>query len=140
MTGMIKTASILGLMLSALLTSAHAASAKSACDGVTTTISTQQKADYAALIAKSFGKKVKPASVKINSFMQYDKWSIVYADVPVADPGYFFFDISPNVPKFKDVWGGIADESEMPEIVKWAKGIGANEKIAECFARTVADA
>lgn len=139
MSGTVKTALVFGLLLSATVGSANSAVTKSACSGVTTTITKQQKADYAALIATSLGKKVKSASVKINSFMQYENWAIVYAGVPVADPGYFFFDLSSKTPKYKDVWGGIADESEIPDIVKWAKGIGANEKIADCFARTVAD-
>ncbi|MGW9465076.1 hypothetical protein ACWGSJ_19480 [Brucella cytisi] len=110
--------------------------AKSACDGVTTTLTIQQKSDYTSLIAQSLGKKVKPASISIESFMQYGNWSVVYADVPVADPGYFFFDHSSKQPKLKDVWGGMAERSEIPDLIKWAKKLGANKQIAACFADT----
>ena len=110
--------------------------AKSACDGVATTLTKQQKTDYRSLIAQSLGKKVKPASVNIESFMQYGNWAVAYADVPVADPGYFFFDLSGKVPKLKDVWGGMAERSEIPDLVKWAEKLGANKQIAACFADT----
>jgi hypothetical protein len=96
----------------------------------------QQRADYAALIAKSFRKKVKPTAITIETFMKSGDWAVVYADVPVADPGYFFFNLSGKTPKLKDVWGGMADRSEVPELVKWAKKLGANEKVASCFADT----
>lgn len=108
--------------------------AKSACDGVATMLTKQQKSDYRSLIAQSLGKKVKPASINIESFMQYGNWSVVHADVPVADPGYFFFDISGKAPKLKDVWGGMAERSEIPDLIKWAETLGANKEIAACFA------
>ncbi len=37
----------------------------------------------------------------------------------------------------KDVWGGIAEKSEEPEIAKWARNLGANKMIESCFADTV---
>ncbi|MEN5247108.1 MULTISPECIES: hypothetical protein [Brucella/Ochrobactrum group] len=122
------------LLAVAMALPAGSAFAKSACDGVTTTLTRQVKSDYRSLIARSLGKKVKPASVNIESFMQYGNWSVVYADVPVADPGYFFFDLSGKSPELKDVWGGMAERSEMPDLVKWAEKLGANKEIAACFA------
>ncbi|KAB2722203.1 hypothetical protein F9K73_08315 [Brucella intermedia] len=124
------------LLAVALALPAGSASARSACAGVTTTLTKQHKTDYRSLIAQSLGKKVKPASVDIQRFMQYGNWSVVYADVPVADPGYFFFDLSGKSPKLKDVWGGMAERDEMPDLVKWAEKLGANKEIAACFADT----
>src|SRR5690606_36860069 len=89
------------LLAVAMALPAGSAFAKSACDGVTTTLTRQVKLDYRSLIAHSLGKKVKPASVNIESFMQYGDWSVVYADVPVADPGYFFFDLSGKSPELE---------------------------------------
>ncbi len=69
--------------------------------------------------------------------MQAGTWTIVYADVPVADLGYFFFNSSSGNPVLKEVWGGIAEKSDEPEIAKWARDLGANKMIASCFADTV---
>nr|WP_313618879.1 hypothetical protein [Brucella anthropi] len=122
------------LLAVAMAFPAGSAFAKSPCDSVTTTLTKQQKTDYRSLIAQSLSKKVKPASVSIESFMQYGNWSVVYADVPVADPGYFFFDLSDKLPKLKDIWGGMAERSEMPDLIKWAEKLGADKQIAACFA------
>ncbi|MFK3666505.1 hypothetical protein ACI2JN_14800 [Ochrobactrum teleogrylli] len=139
MTAIFKTACINGFIAMAFLASAGSAFAKSPCDGVTTSLTKQQRSNYSALIAKSLRKKVKPTAVKIDSFMQSGEWAVVYADVPVADPGYFFFDLSGKTPQLKDVWGGMADRSEVPDLVKWAKKLGANAKIASCFADTATE-
>ncbi|NGN44510.1 hypothetical protein G6N74_25940 [Mesorhizobium sp. CGMCC 1.15528] len=69
--------------------------------------------------------------------MQSGIWTVVFTEVSVADPGYFFFESSTGGPVFKDVWGGMADEGDGPEITKWAKKLGANNVIASCFADTV---
>jgi len=136
MTAVFKSACISGFIAMSVLASAGSAVAKSPCDGVTASLTKQQRADYTALIAKSFRKKVKPTAITIETFMKNGDWAVVYADVPVADPGYFFFNLSGKTPKLKDVWGGMADRSEVPELVKWAKTLGANDKIANCFADT----
>lgn len=114
------------------------------CSGVDMQLTKQRKADFAKLIAQSFkaiipnlDKKVKPSQIEIDKFMQLEKWTIVYASAPVADPGYFFFDSSSGKPIFKDVWGGVATKSEASEIEKWALELGANKLIATCFADTV---
>ncbi|MEI5681835.1 hypothetical protein AAAK29_25690 [Mesorhizobium sp. CCNWLW179-1] len=69
--------------------------------------------------------------------MQSGIWTVVFTEVSVADPGYFFFESSTGGPVFKDVWGGMADEGDGPEITKWAKKLGANNVIASCFVDTV---
>ncbi|MND68329.1 hypothetical protein D3C80_597770 [compost metagenome] len=96
------------------------------------------KMQYASLIAGSLEGKVQPSKVDINSIMRSGNWTVVYASTPVADPGYFFFDSSSGQNVFKDVWGGIAEKGEAPEIAKWARSLGANKAISACFADTVA--
>ncbi|KKX25718.1 hypothetical protein [Rhizobium sp. LC145] len=120
-----------------LLLPHHAALAADPCKGVDTNLSAQRKADYSKLVAKSLRQNVKPSKISVMKFMQAGTWTVVYADVPVADPGYFFFDSSSGLPVFKDVWGGVADKSEEPEITKWATALGANKMIASCFADMV---
>lgn len=117
------------------------------CSGVDMQLTEQRKVDYANLIAQAFdkkllaiesvGKKLKPSEVKIENFMQAEKWTVVYASVPNSENGYFFFDSSSGTSKFKEVWGGYAQKSEIPEIKKWVLKLGANKIIASCFANTV---
>nr|WP_245432728.1 hypothetical protein [Mesorhizobium loti] len=127
------------LLAGTLATSLGVALAAPACRGVDTKLTAQRKADYAKLVARSLNQKVKPSKVTIQGFMQSGTWTVVYADVPVADPGYFFFDSSSGDPVFKEVWGGMADAGEGPQIAKWARKLGANKAIASCFAHAVTD-
>ena len=126
------------LLVSALLFPQHVALAADHCKGVDTKLTTQRKSDYAKLVATSLDQNVKPSKINIEDFMQSGTWTVVFAEVPVADPGYFFFDSSSGKPVFKEVWGGIAGKDEIPEILKWARDLGANKTIASCFAETVA--
>ena len=89
-------------------------------------------------LRRTLNQNVKPSTVDVQRFMQAGTWTVVYANVPVADPGYFFFESSKGKPRFKDVWGGVAEKSEAPGIFKWAAKLGANKAIASCFADTVA--
>lgn len=107
------------------------------CAGVDRSLTKQNKADYASLIAKSLESKVKPANVEIDAALRSGTWTVVYASTPIADPGYFFFDNSSGVQVFKDVWGGIADDGDGPILIKWAKDLGANKEIASCFSHVV---
>jgi hypothetical protein len=128
----------IGLLAGTLLFPQYAAAVADHCQGVDTKLTTQRKADYAKLVAKSLDQNVKPSKVDVQDFMQSGTWTVVFAEVPVADPGYFFFDSSSGKPVFKDVWGGVAEKDEAPEIAKWARDLGANQTIASCFADTVA--
>ena len=112
--------------------------AASPCDVVDTHLTKQRRTDYAKLIAGNLNAKVRPSKVDVTKFMQAASWTVVYANVPVADPGYFFFETSSGAPKFKDVWGGVADKSEAPAIFAWAMKLGANRAIASCFTDMVA--
>lgn len=114
------------------------AHAGTACRGVDTRLTKQRRVDYRKLVAESLNQNVKPSTVDVYEFMQAGTWTMVYATVPVADPGYFFFDSSAGRPQFKDVWGGVAQKSDAPEIFKWATKLGANKAIASCFTDAVA--
>lgn len=111
--------------------------AASSCAEVDQKLTKQRKSEYAQLISKSLDGKVKPSKVEVDGFMMFGTWSVVYASTPIADPGYFFFDNSSGKQVFKDVWGGMAEEGDSPELVKFAKNLGANAQIASCFSHTV---
>ena len=70
-----------------------------------TRLTKQRRVDYAKLVAESLGQNVKPSKVDVKKFMQSAAWSVVYAYVPTAEPGYFFFESAKGKPRFKDVWG-----------------------------------
>ncbi|TKT75059.1 hypothetical protein [Aquamicrobium sp. LC103] len=119
----------------ALLGSVSHSSANLSCKGVDTALTPERKATYSTLVAHSLDAKVAASKVEIHTFMEAASWSVVYADVPIADPGYFFFKIVDGKPRFEEVWGGMADESETPELVRWAEKLGTPRSVAECFAK-----
>ena len=126
-----------GAVLFGVLGLSQHAIAANPCAGVEQSLTKQNKADYASLIAKSLDKKVKPANVEIDAALHSGTWTVIYASTPIADPGYFFFDSSSGTPVFKDVWGGIADDGDGPILIKWARDLGANKEIASCFSHVV---
>jgi hypothetical protein len=129
---------VIGLAgLGTMLTSAFAAN--SACDGVKVEMTKTRKQEYASLVAAAMDKKVKPAQVEFEAIMESGDWSAAYISTPVADDGVMFFQTLNGKKQFRDVWGGFADPSEKPELVAWAKKLGAPEKLAKCFARTVTE-
>ncbi len=127
----------IGVVLFAVSGFSQLAAAADPCAGVDQSLTKQNKAEYANLIAKSLDKKVKPASIEIDAALRSATWTVIYASTPIADPGYFFFDSSSGAPVFKDVWGGMADDGDGPVLIKWARKLGANKEIASCFSRVV---
>lgn len=127
------------LSLGVLGASAAAIAAAPACNGVDTSLTKDRKQEYSLLVAAALGNNVKPAQIEISRFMQSGHWSAVYASTPESDDGVLFFETANGHPQFKDVWGGWADPSEKPELVAWAKGLGAPDDLARCFADIVVE-
>jgi hypothetical protein len=138
MTALFKHILAFGVLAGVMHFACEPAHAGPACRGVDTRLTKQRRVDYGKRIAESLNQNVKPSTVDVKGFMQAGTWTVVYAYVPVADPGYFFFESSTGRPQFKDVWGGVAQKSEAPGIFKWAAKLGTNKAIASCFADTVA--
>jgi hypothetical protein len=138
MTALFKQILAFGVLAGVAHLACQPAFAGQACKDVDTRLTKQRRVNYAKLVAESLDQNVKPSTVDVTRFMQAGTWTVVYANVPVADPGYFFFESSRGQPQFKDVWGGVAQKSEAPEIFKWATKLGANKAIASCFRDTVA--
>jgi len=105
-----------------------------ACTSVDMNSSQACKREYAGLVADAVGQNVKPPNVTIQTFLASGSWSAVCADTPVADPGYFFFQAVEGRKRFKDVWGGMAQSSDRPKLVAWAKKLGAPDSLTACFA------
>jgi hypothetical protein len=123
--------------LGVTLTSAFAAN--SVCDGVKVEVTQARKSEYAPLVASAIKSKVKPAQVKFSAIMESGAWSAAYVSTPVSDDGVMFFQTVNGKKQFRDVWGGYAQPSEKPELVSWAKKLGAPQDLARCFAQTVTE-
>lgn len=129
---------MIGLMgLGMTLTFAFAANG--ACDGVKVDVTKARKQEYAPLVASALDKKIKPARVKFITIMENGNWSAAYVSTPVSDDGVMFFHTVDGKKQFRDVWGGYADPSEKPELVSWAKKLGAPQDLAKCFAEEVTE-
>jgi hypothetical protein len=127
------------LVVSWTLVCFDAAAADKGCAGVDTSLTDARRHEYAPLVAAALEHKVRPAAVELSHFMQSGSWSAVSASTPLADDGVLFFEEAGGRKQFKDAWGGWADPSERSELVDWAKGLGAPERLATCFAQTVID-
>jgi hypothetical protein len=111
------------------------AGAATPCAGVDQALSSARKQEYAALVANFLSNKAKRSEIKVMSFMQEGAWSVAYVSTPVSDDGYVFFEETQGAKHGKDVWGGMAQPAEQPEITTWAKKLGAPDNLARCFAR-----
>lgn len=117
------------------LTSAFASN--DSCHGVEVEMTKARKQEYAPLVAAAMDGTIKPAQVEFSALMESSNWSAAYISTPVSDDGVMFFQTVAGKKRFRDVWGGWADPSERPELVAWARKLGAPVDLAKCFAQTV---
>ncbi|MEO9341168.1 hypothetical protein ABFT80_27635 [Mesorhizobium sp. SB112] len=117
---------------------APAFAAIKACEGVQVELTKAHEQAYAPLVAAAVENKVKPAQVEFQAIMESGDWSAAYVSIPIAEDGVMFFQAVHGKKQYRDVWGGYAEPSEKPELVRWARKLGAPEKLARCFAETVA--
>ncbi|WP_292236807.1 hypothetical protein [Mesorhizobium sp.] len=121
------------------VTPAPAFAADHACDGVKVEATKARKQEYAHLVVSAMDSKFKPAQAKFITIMESGNWSAAYVSTPVSDDGVMFFQTVNGKKQFRDVWGGYAEPSEKPELVSWAKKLGAPQDLAKCFAETVTE-
>jgi hypothetical protein len=122
--------------LGMMLTPAFAAT--NACEGVQVELTKAHEQAYAPLVAAAMDNKLKPAQVEFEAIMESGDWSAAYVSTPITDDGVMFFQTINGKKQFREVWGGFAEPSEKPQLVRWAKKLGAPDKLARCFAETVA--
>jgi hypothetical protein len=121
------------------ITLSSAFAAKHDCDGVKVEVTKARKHEYAPLVASAMDSRVKSAQVEFSTIMESGNWSAAYVSTPVSDDGVMFFQTVNGKKQFRDVWGGYAEPSEKPELVSWAKKLGAPQDLARCFAETVTE-
>jgi hypothetical protein len=121
------------------MTVSSAFAVNNACDGVKVEVTKERKQEYAPLVVSAMDKKFKPAQAKFITIMESGSWSAAYVSTPVSDDGVMFFQTVNGKKQFRDVWGGYAEPSEKPELVSWARKLGAPQALAACFAETVTE-
>ncbi|MCX2725764.1 hypothetical protein [Roseibium salinum] len=121
------------------ITLTSAVAAGSTCNGVKVDLTKSRKETYAPLVAAAMNNKIKPARVQFSAIMESGDWSAAYISSPESDNGVMFFQSVAGKKHFREVWGGWAEPSERPELVAWAKKLGAPADLAKCFAETVTD-
>jgi hypothetical protein len=94
MTTVFKQILAFGVLAGVTHFACQSADAGPACKGVDMRLTKQRRVDYAKRVAESLNQNVKPSTVDVTKFMQAGTWTVVYADAPVAEPGYFFFESS----------------------------------------------
>lgn len=109
------------------------------CDGVKVEATKPLKQEYAPLVAAAMQSRIKPAQVTFHALLESGDWSAVYVSTPVSDDGVLFFRTTNGKKQFRDVWGGWAESSERPELVAWARKLGAPTDLAKCFAEMVTE-
>jgi len=109
-----------------------AALAQESCVAVYSGLTVAKAQEFAPLVAAAA--KGKPEQVEFLGLNESGDWSAVYASTADSDPGYFFFQKVDGKVQFKDVWGGIADADDRPDIVAWADALGAPSDLSACFA------
>lgn len=133
-------AKAVGMVLAGLgITMTSVFAANSACNGVKVEMTKARKAAYAPLVAAAMANKVKSSQVKFFAILESRDWSAAYVSTPVADDGVMFFQTVGGKKRFREVWGGWAEPSERPELVAWARKLGAPADLAKCFAQTVTE-
>lgn len=110
-----------------------------ACDGVKVEVTKARKQEYAPLVVAAMENKFKPSQAKFITIMESGEWSAAYVSTPASDDGVMFFQTVNGKKQFRDVWGGYAEPSEKPELVSWAKKLGAPQDLAKCFAETATE-
>jgi hypothetical protein len=106
-----------------------------ACDGVKVEATKARKQEYAHLVVSAMDNKFKPARAKFITIMESGDWSAAYVSTPVSDDGVMFFQTVNGRKQFRNVWGGYAEPSEKPQLVSWAKKLGAPQDLAKCLPR-----
>lgn len=138
------TAAKMAALTGLLALSVHACFAAAPCKNVDTSLSKQQRAAYARLIAatapgiqdaKGQWQKIKPSQVAVLDAMQAGDRLIVRSDILVGERGFFLFDLGKKPVQPIDIWGGVAQKDEIPGLVDWARKRGANGDLAQCFAK-----
>ncbi|WP_283744974.1 hypothetical protein [Sideroxydans sp. CL21] len=101
------------------------------CDGVDSSLSEEQKAKLAPIIAN----EEKVHKVDVLQSLKFGKWQIIYIENYVSDEPYLFYSGDPMITKPVAAWSGAATIHEENAIKEWTlkNAPGIPNKLASCF-------
>ncbi|WP_142591077.1 hypothetical protein [Serratia marcescens] len=105
------------------------ASATVDCASLKLKINAENKSLYQGLVQKVLTEKVSSKQIDVSEVLADKEWLAIFASTKTSEPGVFFF----KNKKFIDVWGGMVEQDEKPNVLKWAQGIHAPGTLTQCF-------
>jgi hypothetical protein len=122
-----------------LLLSSFSVFAATPCTGASTTLTSAQRKMYARSISSNLTKWQSPALIKIDETLTLHNWTAVWAAPKDMEQGVFIYSQEKSGLTFHDVWGGYAEPSDKPIIVRWVKKLAPSvpDDFAECVAETI---
>ncbi|RLZ07718.1 hypothetical protein EAH57_12415 [Acinetobacter sp. 2JN-4] len=96
---------------------------------------------YAHQVANYINQKVNSNDIQIQKVIEIGLWSAANITTQVSDPAWFIFEKKFKQKngelQVKDVWAGIAEESDHQMLIDRITKLGAPEDFAYCFADAV---
>ncbi|WP_439292227.1 MULTISPECIES: hypothetical protein [Rahnella] len=105
------------------------ASATVDCGNLKLKINAGNNPFYQDLVQKVLVEKVSSKQIDVSEVLSNEGWLAIFASTKTSEPGVFFFQNK----KFIDVWGGMVEQDEKTNVLKWAHGIHAPEQLTHCF-------
>ncbi len=105
------------------------ASATVDCANLKLKINAENKSFYQGLVQKILTEKVSTNQIDVSEFLANKEWLAIFASTKTSEPGVFFF----KNKEFIDVWGGLVEQDEKPDVLKWTQGIHAPGMLTQCF-------
>lgn len=105
------------------------ASATVDCVSLKLKINADNKSLYQGLVQKALAEKVSSKKIDVSEVLADKEWLAIFASTEISDPGVFFF----KNKGFIDVWGGMVEQNEKRNVLKWAQDIHLPDMLTQCF-------
>ncbi|MGP3004045.1 hypothetical protein, partial [Serratia bockelmannii] len=105
------------------------ASASVDCANLKQKINAENKRLYQGLVQEVLTEKVSSKKIDVSEVLADKEWLAIFASTKTSEPGIFFF----KSKEFIDVWGGMVEQEEKTNVLKWAQGIHAPGTLTQCF-------
>lgn len=105
------------------------ASAAVDCANLKQKINMESKIFYQGLVQEVLTEKVSSKQIDVSEVLADKEWLAIFASTKTSELGVFFF----KNKEFIDVWGGMVEQDEKNNVLKWAKGIHSPGTLTKCF-------
>lgn len=100
-------------------------------------LSPSLREEYARRVANYINQKVNSNDIQIQKIISSGNWSAANIATQISDPAWFVFEQKNGEMQVKDVWAGIAEESDHQMLINRVTKLGVPEDFAACFADAV---